>query len=66
MAQMFSYALFFWAMVAAAFLLRLPPLGIMLAGLLSALNPIAVHVGTHYWLDGPLLAFCVLLTGCFH
>ncbi|MCC6502453.1 MAG: glycosyltransferase family 39 protein [Deltaproteobacteria bacterium] len=65
MAQMFSYALFFWSMVAAAFFLRLPPLGVMLAGLLSALNPIAVHVGTHYWLDGPLLALCVLSLAVF-
>ncbi|MBI2400460.1 MAG: hypothetical protein HYV23_05300 [Deltaproteobacteria bacterium] len=57
MAQMFSYSLFFWSMVAAAYLLGIAPMGIVLAGLLSAFNPIIVHVNTHYWLDGPLVAF---------
>lgn len=65
MAQMFSYALFFGTMVAASYLLGIPPLGIALAGLLSAFNPIIVHVNTHYWLDGPLVAFSALSMAVF-
>lgn len=65
MAQMFSYSLFFWSMVCAAYLLGTPPMGIVLAGLLSAFNPIIVHVNTHYWLDGPLVAFSALSLAVF-
>lgn len=65
MAQMFSYGLFFWSMVTAAYLLGMTPLGIILAGLLSAFNPIIVHVNTHYWLDGPLVAFSALSMAVF-
>ena len=65
MAQMFSYSLFFFSMICAACLLGVPPLGIVLAGLLSAFNPIIVHVNTHYWLDGPLTAFCAFSLAVF-
>lgn len=65
MAQMFSYGLFFWSMIAAAYLLGIPPMGIVLAGLLSAFNPIIVHVNTHYWLDGPLVAFSAFSLAVF-
>lgn len=65
MAQMFSYSLFFFSMICAACLLGVPPLGIVLAGLLSAFNPIIVHVNTHYWLDGPLVAFCAFSLAVF-
>lgn len=65
MVQMVTYALFFWAMVLAACLLGLPPLAVVLTGVLSAVNPIIVHVNTHFWLDGPLVAFCVLSLALF-
>ena len=65
MAQMFSYSLFFGSMVVAAYLLGVPPLGIIAAGLLSAFNPIIVHVNTHYWLDGPLVAFSAFSLSVF-
>jgi len=60
MVQMATYALFFWSMVLAVRFLGLPPLAVALAGILSAVNPIIVHVNTHFWLDGPLVAFCTL------
>lgn len=65
MAQMFSYALFFGSMVATAYLLCIPSLGILSVGLLSAFNPIIVHVNTHYWLDGPLVAFSAFSMAVF-
>lgn len=65
MAQIFCYAVFFWAMAAAAYLLGLPPLAVALTALLSAFNPILVHVSTHYWLDGPLVAFSSLSLAFF-
>lgn len=65
MVQMATYSLFFWAMVLAACLLGLPPLAVVITGVLSAVNPIIVHVNTHFWLDGPLVAFCVLSLALF-
>lgn len=59
-AQVLSFIVFFWSVVALAFLLGMPSFGIAVAALLSAFNPIMVHVNTHYWLDGPLLAFSTL------
>lgn len=64
-AQVLSFAIFFWSMIALAYLLGLPLLGIAATGFLSAFNPIMVHVNTHYWLDGPLLAFSVLSSAVF-
>lgn len=63
--QVLSFVVFFWSMVAVAYLLGLPPLAVALVGLLSAFNPIMVHVNTHYWLDGPLLAFSTLSAAVF-
>ncbi len=65
MAQIFCFGVFFWAMVASAYLLGLPPLAVALTGLLSAVNPILVHVSTHYWLDGPIAAFSSLSLALF-
>lgn len=64
-AQVLSFLIFFWSMIALSYLLGLPPLGIAIAGFLSAFNPIMVHVNTHYWLDGPLLAFSALSSAVF-
>lgn len=63
--QVLSFAIFFWSMIALACLIGMPPLGVALAGLLSAFNPIMAHVNTHYWLDGPLLAFSTLSAALF-
>lgn len=63
--QVLSFAIFFWSIVALSSLLGLPPLGVAIAALLSAFNPIMVHVNTHYWLDGPLLAFSSLACAVF-
>lgn len=63
--QVLSFIIFFWSMIALASLIGLPPLGIVIAGLLSAFNPIMAHVNTHYWLDGPLLAFSTLSAAVF-
>ena len=65
MVQMTFYSLFFWAMIMAACFLGLPPLAVLLTGVLSAVNPIIVHVNTHFWLDGPLVALCVLSLAVF-
>lgn len=58
--QVLSFIVFFWSVVVLASLLGMPSAGVALAALLSAFNPIMVHVNTHYWLDGPLLAFSTL------
>lgn len=63
--QVVSYCLFFWSMVMAACLLELPPLSIASAALLSAFNPLIVHVNTHFWLDGPLVAFSAFSLAVF-
>lgn len=63
--QVLSFIVFFWSVVALACLIGMPPLGVAVSALLSAFNPIMVHVNTHYWLDGPLLAFSTLSSAVF-
>lgn len=65
LAQIFCYAVLFWALAAAAYLLGLGPFAVALTALLSAINPILVHVSTHYWLDGPIVAFSSLSLAVF-
>jgi 4-amino-4-deoxy-L-arabinose transferase-like glycosyltransferase len=61
LAQLLSYALFFFAVMLLALELELSSLRAWwLTAALAAFHPIVVHVGLHQWLDGPLLAFSTL------
>lgn len=65
--QVLSYVLFFWSMLALA-RAALGPLGgvrLHVVCALAAFSPIMTHVATHYWLDGPLLAFATLGSALF-
>jgi len=63
--QIFSYAVFFASMIFMARILGLSHMGIAIASALCAFNPVMAHVATHYWLDGPLLAFSTLSAAVF-
>lgn len=64
LAQLTSFALFFWAMILLARQLFSgeDALAVPLVAGLSAFTPIMTHAVSRYWLDGPLLAFATL--GC--
>lgn len=60
--QLLSYTMFFWSMLLLARNLQISKskTGLILLAGLTAFNPIMAHVTTHFWLDGPLLAFCTM------
>ena len=62
LAQILSYGIFFWSMLALARLVLAPLEGPRLLGvaLLAAFTPIMTHVVSRYWIDGPMLAFTTL------
>src|SRR5262245_57845742 len=66
-AQLFSYAVFFWAMLwlATEVLRPLTCVSALIVSGLSAFSPIMTHVVSRYWLDGPLLAFSTLSAALF-
>jgi 4-amino-4-deoxy-L-arabinose transferase-like glycosyltransferase len=61
-AQILSYTLFFWSMMALARAVLQPLSGLRLyvVALLAAFTPIMTHVASRFWLDGPMLAFATL------
>jgi len=65
--QLFSYAVFFCSMISLGkfFCRSSSKIGLITVASLSAFNPIMTHVTTHYWLDGPLLAFSSLSLAVF-
>jgi 4-amino-4-deoxy-L-arabinose transferase-like glycosyltransferase len=65
--QVFSYCIFFWSMILLAYLIGLTSsnTGLIVTAALSAFSPIMAHVTTHFWLDGPLLAFTTLAIAVF-
>jgi hypothetical protein len=66
-AQVLSYAVFFWSMVFLARALfgpRQVP-SVPVVTLLAAFTPIMTHVVSRYWLDGPMLAFAALSAALF-
>ena len=66
-AQLLSYAVFFWAMLwlATEVLRPLTWVSALIVSGLSAFSPIMTHVVSRYWLDGPLLAFSTLSAALF-
>jgi 4-amino-4-deoxy-L-arabinose transferase-like glycosyltransferase len=59
LAQLVSFSIFFWSMIALARQVSRRwslPTAVAVSGL-AAFTPIVAHVHTHYWLDGPQLAF---------
>jgi 4-amino-4-deoxy-L-arabinose transferase-like glycosyltransferase len=58
-AQMLSYAAFFWSMIALFRELEpeAPDAATLGVAAVAALTPLMGHVTVHYWLEGPLLAF---------
>lgn len=58
LAQLLSYAIFFWSMMVLGRALLRPLTRLQLAALatLAAFTPIMTHVMSRYWLDGPMLA----------
>jgi 4-amino-4-deoxy-L-arabinose transferase-like glycosyltransferase len=67
LAQILSYALFFWSMMTLARLVLAPLEGPRRVGvaLLAAFTPIMTHVVSRYWIDGPMLAFTALAGALF-
>jgi hypothetical protein len=67
LAQVLSYALFFWSMLALARVVLSPlsRLRLHVVALLAAFTPIMTHVMSRYWLDGPMLAFSALAGALF-
>ena len=67
LAQLLSYAVFFWSMMLLGWALLQPLTRLQLAVLatLAAFTPIMTHVVSRYWLDGPLLAFATAATAVF-
>ena len=66
-AQVLSYTIFFWSMMALA-RAALPPLSgprFYFVALLAAFTPIMTHVTARFWLDGPMLAFATLGSALF-
>lgn len=59
LAQVSSFALFFWSTVLLGWLLLQPfdRIALPTLALLAAVTPIMAHVAGRFWLDGPLLAF---------
>jgi 4-amino-4-deoxy-L-arabinose transferase-like glycosyltransferase len=66
-AQLFSYALFFFAILVLGLSVaeRSSRAYICFLAGLSAFTPIMTHVVSRYWLDGPLLAFSTAAAACF-
>jgi 4-amino-4-deoxy-L-arabinose transferase-like glycosyltransferase len=67
LAQLASYTLFFFSLMAIVDALELEPRlpCALLTAALAATTPIMSHVLTRYWLDGPLLAFVTLGAALF-
>jgi 4-amino-4-deoxy-L-arabinose transferase-like glycosyltransferase len=67
LAQVVSYGVFYWSMIALAVLFFEPfnPIGIAVTAALAAFSPIMTHVAGRFWLDGPLLAFTTLAAAVF-
>lgn len=67
LAQMLSYALFFWSMLFLGSVVHSPLRGakVHFLAALSAFTPIMTHVTSRFWLDGPLLAFSTLASALF-
>ncbi len=66
-AQLLSYAAFFWGMLSLAGAVCGPLKGhrLHLAAALAAFTPIMSHVMQRYWLDGPMLGFSTLAGALF-
>src|SRR5262249_41918631 len=58
LAELLSYAVFFWSMMLMGHALFQPigRLQVVVLATLAAFTPIMTHVVSRYWLDGPLLA----------
>ncbi len=67
LAQLLSFAVFFWAMLALASQAfgRLSGLQAVLVASLAGFTPIMTHVASRFWLDGPLLAFSTAAAAVF-
>lgn len=67
LAQVLSYALFFWSLLALARSLFPPLAGVRLhlVAALAAFTPLMTHVTSRYWLDGPMLAVTTLAAALF-
>ena len=71
LAQLLSYALFFWSLMALARSLSTatPPApratSLHAAAALAAFTPLMTHVASHYWLDAPMLALVTLAAALF-
>ncbi len=59
LAQVSSFALFYWSSVLLGWLLLQPfdRIAVPTLALLAAVTPIMAHVAGRFWLDGPLLGF---------
>jgi hypothetical protein len=66
-AQVLSYALFFWSMIALARAVMPPLRGARLqfTAALAAFTPIMTHIVSRWWLDGPMLALSTLAAALF-
>ena len=68
-AQLLSYALFFWSMLALVRAVSAPePLAgprLHAAAALAAFTPIMTHVMSRFWIDGPMLAAATLAGALF-
>jgi 4-amino-4-deoxy-L-arabinose transferase-like glycosyltransferase len=67
LAQLLSYAIFFWSMMllGRAVFRPIDRLQLVVLALLAAFTPIMTHAVSHYWLDGPLLAFATAAAAVF-
>jgi 4-amino-4-deoxy-L-arabinose transferase-like glycosyltransferase len=67
LAQLLSYAIFFWSMMVLGRALFQPMTRLQLVVLatLAAFTPIMTHVVSRYWLDGPMLAFATAAAAVF-
>lgn len=67
LAQILSFAAFFWSMMALAraVIPTLRGTALYFVAALAAFTPIMAHVVTHWWLDGPMLALTTLAAALF-
>jgi len=67
LAQLFSFSLFFWAMILLASQVLVPFdwAGAVFVAVLSSFTPIMTQVTSRFWLDGPVLAFSTAAAALF-